>query len=109
MPTTPALADTAARTVDEQFLALMCSDADLLRAEFDAIIAAEWPSPPPRTPRREQRTGTPPTISTAAEALPLPEQCPDRDTPASADGSGSAHPRRGSHQPMTGKAGDRHT
>ena len=52
MPTTPALADTAARTVDEQFLALMCSDEDLLRAEFDAIIAAEWPSPPPRTPRR---------------------------------------------------------
>ena len=51
MPTTPALADTAARTVDEQFLGLMCSDEDLLRAEFDAIIAAEWPSPPPRTPR----------------------------------------------------------
>jgi hypothetical protein len=52
MPTTPAIGDTAARTVDEQFLALMCSDADLLRAEFDAIIAAEWPSPPPTTPRR---------------------------------------------------------
>ena len=53
MPTTPALADTAARTVDEQFLGLMCSDEDLLRAEFDAIIAAEWPSPPPTTtPRR---------------------------------------------------------
>jgi len=53
MPTTPAIADTAARTVDEQFLALMCSDEDLLRAEFDAIITAEWPSPPPTTtPRR---------------------------------------------------------
>jgi len=52
MPTTPALADTAARTVDEQFLALMCSDEDLLRAEFDAIITAEWPSPPTTTPRR---------------------------------------------------------
>ena len=52
MPTTPALADTAARTVDEQFLGLICSDEDLLRAEFDAIIAAEWPSPPTTTPRR---------------------------------------------------------
>jgi hypothetical protein len=41
---------SAAQTVDEQFLALVCSDEDLLRAEFDAIIAAEWPSPPANTP-----------------------------------------------------------
>ena len=26
---------------------LWCSDVDLLRAEFDAIVAAEWPVPPP--------------------------------------------------------------
>ena len=46
MPTQtgPGLGQTG--TVDEQFLALLCTDVDLLRAEFDAIIAAEWPSPP---------------------------------------------------------------
>jgi hypothetical protein len=33
------------RAMDEQFCELLCADEDLLRAEFDAIIAAEWPSP----------------------------------------------------------------
>jgi hypothetical protein len=32
--------------IDEAFLGLMLSDELLLRTEFDAIIAAEWPSPP---------------------------------------------------------------
>ena len=36
--------------VDEQFLALVCSDPEWLRAEFDAIIAAAWSSPPPAGP-----------------------------------------------------------
>lgn len=45
MPTTPT-AGTTARRIDEQFLDLICSDAELLAAEFDAIVAAEWPSPP---------------------------------------------------------------
>ena len=34
--------------VDEEFLALMCADEELLRAEFDAIIAEEWADSPPR-------------------------------------------------------------
>lgn len=46
MPTTPATRGTSARTVDERFLDLICNDQDLLDAEFDAIIAAEWPGPP---------------------------------------------------------------
>jgi hypothetical protein len=37
-------------TTDEQFLELLCANEDLLRDEFDAIIAAEWPSPPPAEP-----------------------------------------------------------
>ena len=49
---------SASRTVDEQFLQLVCSDPVLLAAEFDAIIAAGWtagrtdeePSPPVRPP-----------------------------------------------------------
>ena len=44
MDTAPA--DLAARIVDEQFLQLICDDPELLAAEFDAIIAAEWPAPP---------------------------------------------------------------
>ena len=44
MASTPG--DTRAWAVDEQLLDLICSDADLLAAEFDAIIAAEWPTPP---------------------------------------------------------------
>jgi len=46
MSTTPGIGNTAVRTVDEQFLDLICSDADLVTAEFDAIIAMEWPTPP---------------------------------------------------------------
>jgi hypothetical protein len=57
MPTAPATGDTTARAVDEQFLDLICSDADLLAAEFDAIIAAEWPKPPARRPGRDATDG----------------------------------------------------
>ncbi|HEY2199960.1 MAG TPA: hypothetical protein VGH69_20095 [Mycobacterium sp.] len=46
MPTTPAPGETIVPSVDQQFLDIICSDADLLEAEFDAIIAAEWPSRP---------------------------------------------------------------
>jgi hypothetical protein len=42
MPTAP---DITERSVDEQFLELICSDAELLAAEFDAIIATEWSTP----------------------------------------------------------------
>lgn len=52
MPSAPAIGDATTRTVDEQFLELICSDADLLAAEFDAILAAEWPETPADTPGR---------------------------------------------------------
>ena len=29
--------------VDDEFLSIACDDADWLRAEFDAIVAASWP------------------------------------------------------------------
>jgi hypothetical protein len=50
MTTAPATGDTTARTVGEQFLELICSDRDLLATEFDAIIAAEWHTPPADRP-----------------------------------------------------------
>ena len=51
MPTTPGTSETA-RRIEEQFLELICRDADLLAVEFDAIIAAEWPEPPAERPGR---------------------------------------------------------
>jgi hypothetical protein len=36
--------------MDAEFVDLMCADEDLLRAEFDAIIAAEFPDQPPSSP-----------------------------------------------------------
>ena len=51
MPTTPPTSETA-WTVEERFLDLIYGDTDLLAAEFDAIIAAEWPEPPADRPGR---------------------------------------------------------
>jgi hypothetical protein len=52
MPPSPAVGATTARNLDEQFFDLICGDADLLAAEFDAIIAAEWSAPPDDGPGR---------------------------------------------------------
>jgi hypothetical protein len=48
------------RALDEQFLELVCSDEELLRAEFDAIVSAEWPTPPNHAPAHRP-SGEPPT------------------------------------------------
>src|ERR1700750_2531016 len=50
MPSTPATSDTTARTVDEQFLDLICNEQDVVGAEFEAIIAAACPKPPAARP-----------------------------------------------------------
>jgi len=50
---------TATPGTDEQFIELVCADEDLVRAEFDAIIAAEWPSPPPVQPASAGADGRP--------------------------------------------------
>jgi hypothetical protein len=48
-----ATADNAATAaVEEEFWALVCDDEELLSAEFDAIVAAAWPSSPIRTAGR---------------------------------------------------------
>ena len=48
-------------TFEEQFLDLVCSDEDLVQAEFEAIIAAEWPTPPPARPPLRRPAFRPPT------------------------------------------------
>jgi hypothetical protein len=52
--------------VDAQFLALVCADEDLLRAEFDAIIAAGWGRARHYRPRQ----------SAGAPALPMRNETP---------------------------------
>jgi hypothetical protein len=50
MLTVSTRGDRAAVTDTGEFFALVFSDEELLRAEFDAIVAAEWPGPPPAEP-----------------------------------------------------------
>lgn len=58
-----ALVDTL---VEEEFLELVCSDEDLVQAEFEAIIAAEWPSlPSPPAARPLHRPADRPPTSPA--------------------------------------------
>jgi hypothetical protein len=110
MPQIPhADGSTATRGTDEQFLELVCADEDLLRAEFDTIIAAEWPSPPPAEPdrgadaeRRPRRARQPREASAAA----LPNR------PRHPGIGGWTRPRSPPPTPATtetGKAGDRPT
>jgi len=47
-------------STEEQFLDLLLADDELLRVEFDAIIAAEWPGPPPNLPHRRVGGGPDP-------------------------------------------------
>lgn len=68
MPSAPAPGDTTARTVDEQFVDLICGDADLLAAAFDAIIAAEWPEPPAGRPGHGSAAGGHPGRGAARRA-----------------------------------------
>lgn len=35
------------RAIEDEFLALLCGDEEVVRAEFDAIIEANWEEPPP--------------------------------------------------------------
>lgn len=60
MSTATGLRGDVTRRSDEQFLDLICSDDEFVQAEFEAIIAAEWPSPPPDRPRRDTPRGRPP-------------------------------------------------
>ncbi|HEY0805430.1 MAG TPA: hypothetical protein VGD84_10205, partial [Pseudonocardiaceae bacterium] len=45
----PDTSDTTEAVWDE-FLAVICADEEWVRAEFDALIAAQWPDPPPPAP-----------------------------------------------------------
>jgi hypothetical protein len=61
MPALTGTAVSATPSVDEQFLTLMCSDADLLRAEFEALVAEDWPGTPAKRPGVGAAAGHPDT------------------------------------------------
>jgi hypothetical protein len=111
MPTTiPARRREAKPTSDDEFLALVCSDEELLRAEFDAIIAAGWSSPPPDEPNRDgaakRRPGSAGRRAPSGPSRP-PKQ---RRHPTGTDGwarQRSPPPIRAQTEDRT--AGDRHT
>lgn len=78
MPTVPAvwLHGAPPELVDE-FIDLVCGDAELVKEEFDAIVAEEWPSrTPPSHPRLRREVDEPP--SSSHRAAGRPELAPDR-------------------------------
>jgi hypothetical protein len=50
---TAPLAPGSEQQVASEFVDLLCRDEQFLRAEFDAIVAAEWPRIPPVRPGAE--------------------------------------------------------
>jgi hypothetical protein len=71
------VAVAAADRVEEEFLGLVCADEELLRAEFDALIAATWGQPHPARPRRAGWPTPPPRRRPRPEfARPGPMRAP---------------------------------
>jgi hypothetical protein len=61
-------------STDEAFLELLCADDDLVRSEFEAIVAANWVGPPHRpTPVPSPRPPAP--------AMPEGSWLPPREVP----------------------------
>ena len=98
-----------ARTVDEQFLDLICNDEDLLAAEFDAIIAAEWPRPPANTPGRGAADGRPASGAHRRTVARIAGPGGRPRHPGIGGWARQLSPCRRQPRPTTGKAGDRHT
>jgi hypothetical protein len=67
-------------TVDEVFLDLVANDDDLVRAEFDALIAASWDAPPPPPPAVPAPADRPPGWPEPSPAEPA--RLADRHVPA---------------------------
>jgi hypothetical protein len=68
--------DTTEAVWDE-FLAVVFADQEWVRSEFDALIAAEWPNPPPRPATPPPRTSP----RSTAGAVRARKTAPDLDVP----------------------------
>jgi len=94
--------DLATRDANAAFAELICADAQWLREEFDALIAASFSQPPaapppapPGVPPSHGRTGPPghhrlgPGASASSSPLTPPGQRRQRSPPASPSAPGS--------------------
>jgi len=93
------VAVAAADEVEEEFLALVYADEELLRAEFDALIAAAWGQP--RQPARPRRAGrpTPPPPGRPSRGFARPARmCAQHDPGAEGRTRQRAPPNRTSNQ-----------
>ena len=88
----PAGADDT-RSVEEQFLDLLLADDDLIQAEFDAIIAAEWPGPPRTCPADASAAAQTPAGDVVTEPRRPRGLVPDGDHPWTGR-RGNAHRRQ---------------
>ncbi|MCU7727088.1 hypothetical protein ODJ79_25455 [Actinoplanes sp. KI2] len=81
MTVDPALVEAVPGTAAGQaFVDLVCADDELMRAEFDALIAASWPSPPavpPVPPRRPAPWPGGPALPPGEAARPPIHHIPD--------------------------------
>jgi len=68
----PAAPTSTDRTTDDAFLDLVCRDEELVRAEFDALIAASWHLPPPPPPAAPRPADRPPGWPVAPAPGPPP-------------------------------------
>jgi hypothetical protein len=66
---------------EAEFLDLICADEELLRAEFDAIIAAGWPTEPPTVRGVGRRREHPPAGGQGAHPRPGPLLSRQPDAP----------------------------
>ncbi|MEV4620772.1 hypothetical protein AB0J74_18935 [Asanoa sp. NPDC049573] len=70
-------APAPASTIDATFLDIVCHDEELLRAEFDALVAASWDEPPapppPAGPRPADNPAPRPTTHPTTEKEVPPE------------------------------------
>jgi hypothetical protein len=64
----PELLDPAPADVSPVFVELICADTDLLRAEFEALMAANYPSSDARSRLRPPRPNRPSRIDCALQA-----------------------------------------
>jgi hypothetical protein len=80
---------TAPQVADD-FVEVLCADDELLRAAFDAIIAAGWPRPPSNDPPSSRRS--------AFSKRPRPRR--ERPILDDGDGAGDGTPRATHGPPM---------
>jgi len=67
----PAAGVAAPTVTDEAFIDLVCSDDELMRAAFDAIVTEEWPSAP--SPPRPARAAGFPEPRRSRRSRPAPD------------------------------------